>query len=594
VSRPIRVSCYYTSSQFIEINRARDSPDDEEKEILSSTSANVREIWDGKRVIRQIGQSQTAELVYNTKWQPGFGLKVAEPLEVALDNSMLQARKKSRMSSKKLGPRPGAKDNGWRILAGKAPNITLHIEQAIPEPWKVMLFMSVGLMVQASVMIINALVVYRWRWLRLRSIVAPYGYPTWAAGTVAIALGVTLCARVVESSTSEYVLLPEENFDTGHLRIIRLQRGNPESKIPAYSINNAENNSQINISKRTFSPALEGDGMAALASQEGTTVARTKLVLTVCGSILTLAGFICQNIGTRELHWSAGVLQLGVTIILAMLRAWLRRHVGDAPNPAPVLLSEDFEVADLISQLETSYCYMPCEWGQTFDDIFWIDHVPLTFPIVKKKISLEGHESLTDSISRLTTGEKAASDARDRKVLRMVSFPSDLWGVEPIPKVLAETASNLCNAIEDIAQRVSPAGNENMSGFNIIQYLMVSDLGNQTPEGREHPSLEGIAPLKLSHSIRETIPAILTLTKQYHRQIEGGKVHYSTLRIIGHCKVDDLKKRDLLQQWVGSTAVQVRSWKRDPDGQIRDVDMETFSTLWKVFGCRYSLAFAER
>jgi hypothetical protein len=128
--------------------------------------------------------------------------------------------------------------------------------------------MGVGLMVQASVMITNAIVVYRWRWLRVKSIVAPYGYPTWAAGIVAIALGVTLCGRVVESSTSEYVLLPEKNFGPGHLRIIRLQRGNPESKIPAYSINNAEKNSRINISKRTFSPALEEDGMAALASQK--------------------------------------------------------------------------------------------------------------------------------------------------------------------------------------------------------------------------------------------------------------------------------------------------------------------------------------
>jgi hypothetical protein len=195
------------------MNRARDSPDDEEKEILSSTSANVREIWDGKRVIRQIGQSQTAELVYNTKWQGEFGLKVAESLEAALDNTMLQARKKGRMSSKKLGPRPGASDHAWKFLKDKAPSITLHIDQAIPEPWKVILFMSVGLMVQASVMVINALVVYRWKWVRVRSIVAPYGYPTWAAGAVAIAVGVTLCARVVESSTSEYVLLPEERTE---------------------------------------------------------------------------------------------------------------------------------------------------------------------------------------------------------------------------------------------------------------------------------------------------------------------------------------------------------------------------------------------
>jgi hypothetical protein len=41
--------------------RARDSPDDAEKEILASTLANVREIWDGKRIIRQSGEPKTIE-----------------------------------------------------------------------------------------------------------------------------------------------------------------------------------------------------------------------------------------------------------------------------------------------------------------------------------------------------------------------------------------------------------------------------------------------------------------------------------------------------------------------------------------------------
>jgi hypothetical protein len=47
-------------------HRARDSPDDDEKEILSSTSSNVREIWNGNRVVRQIGESNMKELVYNS------------------------------------------------------------------------------------------------------------------------------------------------------------------------------------------------------------------------------------------------------------------------------------------------------------------------------------------------------------------------------------------------------------------------------------------------------------------------------------------------------------------------------------------------
>ncbi|KAK7952364.1 uncharacterized protein PG986_008092 [Apiospora aurea] len=50
------------------VGRARDSPDDEEKEILSSTSANVREIWTGNRVVRQTGASKSTAFVFDPDW----------------------------------------------------------------------------------------------------------------------------------------------------------------------------------------------------------------------------------------------------------------------------------------------------------------------------------------------------------------------------------------------------------------------------------------------------------------------------------------------------------------------------------------------
>ncbi|KAF8854007.1 hypothetical protein BDZ45DRAFT_597700, partial [Acephala macrosclerotiorum] len=46
------------------IGRARDSRHDDEIEILSSTSASVREIWNGNRVVRQTGESNMTEIVY--------------------------------------------------------------------------------------------------------------------------------------------------------------------------------------------------------------------------------------------------------------------------------------------------------------------------------------------------------------------------------------------------------------------------------------------------------------------------------------------------------------------------------------------------
>ena len=48
-------------------SRARDSPEDEEKYILFSTSNSVHEILNEQRIIRQGGSSQTKEYVYTAR-----------------------------------------------------------------------------------------------------------------------------------------------------------------------------------------------------------------------------------------------------------------------------------------------------------------------------------------------------------------------------------------------------------------------------------------------------------------------------------------------------------------------------------------------
>ena len=45
-------------------------------------------------------------------------------------------------------------------------------------------------------------------------------------------------------------------------------------------------------------------------------------VSTIAGTFLTCWLYLA-NIGVRELHWSAGVLQLGATLILTILRGIL-------------------------------------------------------------------------------------------------------------------------------------------------------------------------------------------------------------------------------------------------------------------------------
>lgn len=126
------------------LNRARDSPDDEEKEILSSTSGNVREIWDGHRVIRQTGPVITKTFVYDSAWNK---LKNAPPF-VARENATEFKPTHYFMS---------------RFITNQAPNMILNIDGAISKPSTIAFYAIIGLVVQIFVIAFNGLAVYHWR-----------------------------------------------------------------------------------------------------------------------------------------------------------------------------------------------------------------------------------------------------------------------------------------------------------------------------------------------------------------------------------------------------------------------------------------------
>jgi hypothetical protein len=98
---------------------------------------------------------------------------------------------------------------------------------------------------------------------------------------------------------------------------------------PAFAIFSAEDEANVTISRRTILPPSNNSKGSEL---EITSRSHLMAFMTVIGTSFTQAGFICQNFGTRELHWSAGVAQLVVTLILVILRGWLRRRVGDRPS----------------------------------------------------------------------------------------------------------------------------------------------------------------------------------------------------------------------------------------------------------------------
>jgi hypothetical protein len=363
--------------------RARESPDDDEKEILSSTSPNVREVWDGKQVIRQLGDSKTTEYVY----RPGrFCSKVISEVHGSSNEIFCPYQFRSFKSiaygytddddaessiSGASSVHQALDSFTGSMLAKKAPNLTLNIEKTIPEEWEVLALMSFGVLVQLGVISINALMVYYWRWLRAGHIVAHHGYPLWLVGTLGMTLGISLCSEVIRKSTLRYTLRPfkrsktfgsssdlsQEPLHRSPTRIFKIQEEIPALNLPEYLILQDKSNHVIHVSKRLW-PLAPGDDF----EEQLQTVPWNPSLLVYVGPVVTLAGFICQNIGARELHWSASVLQLMATLILLVIRALLRRRIGRSPVTEPISLSEGLKATTIAACLEDATLTVMFDW----------------------------------------------------------------------------------------------------------------------------------------------------------------------------------------------------------------------------------------
>lgn len=112
----------------------------------------------------------------------------------------------------------------------QAPNITLNVQNVILSRKELLLCTVVGIVLQALVLAFPAAATYYWKWPRKGTAVPDYAYGLFAAGSVAIIVGVFGCSHIIEGSTTEHTFepggkgrLPELLRDTRVQRIICLQ-----------------------------------------------------------------------------------------------------------------------------------------------------------------------------------------------------------------------------------------------------------------------------------------------------------------------------------------------------------------------------------
>lgn len=216
-------------------------------------------------------------------------------------------------------------------LSEAAPNLALNVKNATAKPIELWVCASIGVALQAAAIVFPGLATYHWKLEKAGTLVPAYGYPCFLFGTLLVIIGVALCGHVIEGITTEPHFTPTTDGNEEIVKkVVRLQRSCTVSDqhFASFAIHNSPDDLDVRTSrlnKRDYS------SLAATAA------------------IATVVGFIAQFIGLRALHWSATIVQLGVTLIMTGIRAYVRR--GLATNPICTSMLDEHESAWFAMQI---------------------------------------------------------------------------------------------------------------------------------------------------------------------------------------------------------------------------------------------------
>ena len=195
-----------------------------------------------------------------------------------------------------------------------APNITLNVRGAISSEWELRALVIFGFIMQTMVFAMSALATYRWQWTGGSQMLSTYGYPCFIVGSIALSGGLVACSRVIQGSTIVEELVPfEARSEAAHYQPLRIQKACTvdDKHFPSFAIFNAPEEPAIRTSRKN------GENYS---------------VVTAVSAAVTIAGFICQFIGLRALHWSVAIMQLVAMIVMTCARALVRRGLAYQPR----------------------------------------------------------------------------------------------------------------------------------------------------------------------------------------------------------------------------------------------------------------------
>jgi hypothetical protein len=345
----------YACNSKLTRTRARESRANAEREILSSTSDDVCELWSGREIVRELGSpGDMKDLILLAKARPvqadhhlggsmpasGFAYPSSKSIRVfdintAVNYGILKAP-------------PTLASEEIPDISNGSPNIALNVHNSTASPRELWAWAILGAVLQIGALIFPAVSTYHWKWKKGDAMIAAYGYPCFVTGTVMVVFGMIFCGRVIEGSTTEHDFtlnrkILEEDFREENppserpvaAQIMRLQKACTVSDqhFESFAIFNSTKDGSIRTSRLNN----ESYGFVNLFPRDSMLTYRTNSIMTAMATSTAVVGFVLQFVGLRALHWSATICQLGIMLLLTIIRSFVRRGLAENPDFYPLL-----------------------------------------------------------------------------------------------------------------------------------------------------------------------------------------------------------------------------------------------------------------
>ncbi|KAF8539158.1 hypothetical protein BDD12DRAFT_925211, partial [Trichophaea hybrida] len=324
------------------VGRALENLATVELELMSSTSHEVCELWNGHGIVRSMGRPEVQQIIYleDKKDTDTFGLHTVES---AMKAGLLRAE---RTYIEEFGT----------AQQESAPNISLNLHNG-SKSGELYTAALCGIILQFGMLVFCGFSIYHpkfsQRFPKNSRPVQGYAFPIMALGTILLMVGMLICSAVVEKRTveKEYKVGGEPN-----VRLLWLQKSHTVSDQafdsfvlfePTSSRHDRILTSRRQGNKLAKPPAKPRAKPSKLPPQTWHDM-RVKIAsyfieaFTLLGVLFGLCGFILQFQGLRGMNWSASIAQLVCIFLMTIWRAWIRR--GLIANPVPQMVPEHHEM----------------------------------------------------------------------------------------------------------------------------------------------------------------------------------------------------------------------------------------------------------